>query len=199
MYKVFFKDSCFLLTDDQNLLKEKKQIWKHQDFNVTKDFIHEQLQRTDQFTVILYDEDLEELFSLFKSCFVYVKAAGGIVHEQDKILLIKRQGMYDLPKGHLEAGETLEECAIREVKEECGLEDVKITTPFMNTLHIYYRNETWFLKKNHWYQMSCPSNCTLCPQTEEDIEEVFWFPVSELDKITTQTYPSLLPVFQKSK
>lgn len=199
MYKVFFKDSCFLLTDDQNLLKEKKQIWKHQDFNVTKDFIHEQLQRTDQFTVILYDEDLEELFSLFKSCFVYVKAAGGIVHEQDKILLIKRQGMYDLPKGHLEAGETLEECAIREVKEECGLEDVKITTPFMNTLHIYYRNETWFLKKTHWYQMSCPSNCTLCPQTEEDIEEVFWFPVSELDKITTQTYPSLLPVFQKSK
>ena len=195
MYKVFFKDSCFLLTDDQNLLKEKKQIWKHQDFNITKDFIHEQLQRTDKFTVILYDEDLEELFSLFKSCFVYVKAAGGIVHEQDKILLIKRQGMYDLPKGHLEAGETLEECAIREVKEECGLEDVKITTPFMNTLHIYYRNETWFLKKTHWYQMSCPSNCTLCPQTEE----VFWFPVSELDKITTQTYPSLLPVFQKSK
>lgn len=199
MYKVFFKDSCFLLTDDQNLLKEKKQIWKHQDFNIIKDFIHEQLQRTDKFTVILYDEDLEELFSLFKSCFVYVKAAGGIVHEQDKILLIKRQGMYDLPKGHLEAGETLEECAIREVKEECGLEDVKITTPFMNTLHIYYRNETWFLKKTHWYQMSCPSNCTLCPQTEEDIEEVFWFPVSELDKITTQTYPSLLPVFQKSK
>ena len=199
MYKVFFKDSCFLLTDDQNLLKEKKQIWKHQDFNITKDFIHEQLQRTDKFTVILYDEDLEELFSLFKSCFVYVKAAGGIVHEQDKILLIKRQGMYDLPKGHLEAGETLEECAIREVKEECGLEDVKITTPFMNTLHIYYRNETWFLKKTHRYQMSCPSNCTLCPQTEEDIEEVFWFPVSELDKITTQTYPSLLPVFQKSK
>ncbi len=195
MYKVFFKDSCFLLTDDQNLLKEKKQIWKHQDFNITKDFIHEQLQRTDKFTVILYDEDLEELFSLFKSCFVYVKAAGGIVHEQDKILLIKRQGMYDLPKGHLEAGETLEECAIREVKEECGLEDVKITTPFMNTLHIYYRNETWFLKKTHWYQMSCPSNCTLCPH----IEEVFWFPVSELDKITTQTYPSLLPVFQKSK
>ena len=199
IYKLFFKYSCFLLTDDQNLLKEKKQIWKHQDFNITKDFIHEQLQRTDKFTVILYDEDLEELFSLFKSCFVYVKAAGGIVHEQDKILLIKRQGMYDLPKGHLEAGETLEECAIREVKEECGLEDVKITTPFMNTLHIYYRNETWFLKKTHWYQMSCPSNCTLCPQTEEDIEEVFWFPVSELDKITTQTYPSLLPVFQKSK
>ncbi len=199
MYKVFFKDSCFLLTDDQNLLKEKKQIWKHQDFNITKNFIHEQLQRTDKFTVILYDEDLEELFSLFKSCFIYVKAAGGIVHEQDKILLIKRQGMYDLPKGHLEAGETLEECAVREVKEECGLEDVEITVPFMNTLHIYYRNEAWFLKKTYWFRMSCPSNCTLCPQTEEDIEEVFWFPVSELDKITTQTYPSLLPVFQKSK
>ncbi len=199
MYKVFFKDSCFLLTDDQNLLKEKKQIRKHQDFNTTKNFIHEQLQRTDKFTVILYDEDLEELFSLFKSCFIYVKAAGGIVHEQDKILLIKRQGMYDLPKGHLETGETLEECAVREVKEECGLEDVKITAPFMNTLHIYYRNEAWFLKKTYWFRMSCPSHCTLSPQTEEDIEEVFWFPVSELDKITTRTYPSLLPVFQKSK
>lgn len=196
MYKVFFKDSCFLLTDDQNLLKEKKQIWEHQDFNTTKDFIHEQLQRTDKFTVILYDEDLEELFSIFKSVFLYVKAAGGVVRQGQSILVIKRLGMYDLPKGHLEACETIEKCAVREVEEECGLQDVRITAPLPPTLHIYYRNDSWYLKKTYWYVMTCPPDQTPIPQTEEDIEEVFWLTSDQIDTILSKTYPSLRAVFQ---
>lgn len=199
MYKVFFKDSCFLLTDDCNLPQSNAQKFIHKDFNATKAFICQQLQQQEKFTVILYAEDLEELFSIFKSCFLYVKAAGGVVRRENEILVIQRLGKYDLPKGHQEAGETIEQCAVREVEEECGLQEVKIISPLINTLHIYYRNENWYLKKTYWYTMSCPSDCQPSPQTEEDIEAVFWLPVSKIDTVDSLTYPSLIPVFQKSK
>lgn len=196
MYKVFFKDSCFLLTDDQNLLKESSVKLMHRDFNATKKFILALLQQQEKFTAVLYDEDLEALFSIFKSVFLYVKAAGGVVRQGQSILVIKRLGMYDLPKGHLEACETIEKCAVREVEEECGLQGVRITAPLPNTLHIYYRNDSWYLKKTYWYAMTCPPGQTLIPQTEEDIEEVFWLASDEIDKVLPHTYPSLRAIFQ---
>lgn len=78
---------------------------------------------------------------------MYVKAAGGVVQQNNRILIIKRSGTPDLPKGHQEPGESIEQCAIREVEEECGLQNVKITSHLTDTLHIYYRNENWYLKK----------------------------------------------------
>lgn len=199
MYKVFLKDSCFLLTDECNLHQPDTQKFVHKDFSDTKAFICHLLEQQEKFTVILYAEDLEALFSIFKSCFLYVKAAGGVVRKTNEILVIKRLGKYDLPKGHLEASETIEQCAIREVEEECGLQEVKIIAPLINTLHIYSRNENWYLKKTYWYTMTCPPDSQPSPQTEEDIEEVFWFPVGEIDSLGDLTYPSLIPVFQKSK
>lgn len=199
MYKVFFKESCFLLTDDQNLLKDGTVSLVHRNFNATKNFIIDLLGQQKKFKAVIYHDDLEDLFGIFKSCFLYVKAAGGAVRQEEQVLMIKRLGMYDLPKGHVEACETIEACAIREVEEECGIRQVSITGTLATTWHIYLRNNTWFLKKTYWYRMSCPGGQTLTPQAEEDIEEVFWFPIEEIDTVFDKTYPSLAEVLQKIK
>ena len=54
------------------------------------------------------------------------KACGCIIIEDGKVLLIKQhQGFWGFPKGHVEDGETEEETAAREVKEETNI-DVEI-------------------------------------------------------------------------
>lgn len=198
-YKVFFNESCFLLCDDHNLVKKGTTFIIHKDFHKTKNFISGLLQQNTPFYAVLYGEDIEDLLSVFKSCFRYVKAAGGIVYNGHSILMIKRLGHYDLPKGHIEPGENTEQCAIREVEEECGIKELKITGVLPETLHIYYRDQAWYLKKTYWYKMTCPDGQTLTPQTEEDIEEVFWLPVSEIDTILDKTYESLKTVLSKAK
>lgn len=196
MYKVFFKECSFLLTDDQKLLKQGSVQLLHRNFNMTKEFILRLLEENKNFTAVLYHDDIEELFSIFKSCFIYVKAAGGVVFQEDSVLIIKRLGMYDLPKGHLESQETIEQCALREVEEECGLRQLRIQGSLPNTWHIYYRDNNWYLKKTYWYKMTCPPGQTLVPQTEEDIEDAFWLPISKIPAVLDQTYPSLRPVFE---
>lgn len=197
MYKVFFKESCFLLTDDKNSLKEGNYSLTHNDFNTTKNFICHLLEKNDRFKAVICHNDEEDLFGIFKSCFFYVKAAGGAVLQNDEVLLIKRSGIYDLPKGHVETGETIEACAVREVEEECGIGQVAITAPLSTTLHIYPRNNSWYLKKTYWFSMTCPPGQKLVPQTEEDIEEAFWFPISGIPSILAQTYPSLKEILIK--
>ena len=51
-----------------------------------------------------------------------VTSAGGFVVEGENVLLIKLDsGLYSLPKGHVEKGETFEQTALREVEEETGV------------------------------------------------------------------------------
>jgi 8-oxo-dGTP pyrophosphatase MutT (NUDIX family) len=130
-----------------------------------------------------------------------ITAAGGLVQNiEGAFLLIYRRGYWDLPKGKLDSGESIPECAIREVKEETGLQTLLLGPYICMTKHTYF--DTWLqkdvVKETHWYSMkaSAVDMETLVPQTEEDIEKIDWVTIELLPKYLNQTYPTIRGVFE---
>ncbi len=113
---------------------------------------------------------------------VPVTAAGGYVirpgAREPEVLLIFRRGVWDLPKGKCDPGETVPDCAVREVCEEVGAKAVRLVAPVGTTLHGYPRRGRYEVKTTHWYLMTTDST-HFTPQAEEDIEAVAWVPWSE--------------------
>ncbi len=147
--------------------------------------------------ICIYPQFDGSLWDLFRSRYKFVQAAGGVVEdEQQRLLVIKRLGKWDLPKGKVDAGESIEEAALREVEEECGIDELLIVRPIAITWHTYFRNGKDHLKRTDWYLMKGSSEKKLKPQIEEDIEEVRWMTRQEVDRIKGKTYPSLVKVLE---
>lgn len=108
-----------------------------------------------------------------------VTAAGGYVvregAEAPEILMIFRRGVWDLPKGKRDLSESIEACALREVREEVGVKELAIEKPIGTTVHNYERGGVQHVKTTHWFLMRTPEN-TFTPQREEDIHEIQWMP-----------------------
>lgn len=127
-----------------------------------------------------------------------IVAGGGFVYTpSQKVLLIFRKKKWDLPKGKLDEGETLEECAVREVTEETGVNDLALKSKLTVTYHAYQYKGGWVLKESHWYLMQAKNEVTLSPQTEEDIEKCLWIPVQELKQYEKTAHASIREVLQK--
>jgi 8-oxo-dGTP pyrophosphatase MutT (NUDIX family) len=126
-------------------------------------------------------------------------AAGGLVqNSKGEFLLIYRRGFWDLPKGKLDAGELIPNCAVREVQEETGIQTLELGPFICTTTHHYF--DKWLnkdvVKHTHWYAMLSLENETLVPQTEEDIEKIDWVPREQLPQYLLQTYPTIRSVFE---
>lgn len=199
MYKVFFKENSFLLTDTKTSTKNDPVFFVYTNLQTLHDFVYTLLNGTRTFHATIYADNADELFTVFQSLFTVVGAAGGVVQQADSLLMIKRLGMYDLPKGHIENCESIEACALREVTEECGVKELTVEQMLKDTWHLYYRDEKWQLKHTYWFRMSCPAGQQLTPQTEEDIEEVFWLKIRDIPKILPYTYASLRSVFREAR
>jgi 8-oxo-dGTP pyrophosphatase MutT (NUDIX family) len=146
---------------------------------------------------IIWNEDLEKLKKSFFKHFTRVTAAGGLVtNEKGELLLIFRRGKWDLPKGKLDEGESLEQCALREVKEETGLKNVEINSALTITYHTYDEFGKHILKDSHWYRMKASGKQELKPQTEEDIEEIIWVKEKDLKKYIATAFPSIKNVLE---
>jgi mutator protein MutT len=144
---------------------------------------------------IVWNQDLEKLKKVFFKQFTTVTAAGGVVeNEKGEVLLIFRRGKWDLPKGKLDKGETIEQCAVREVEEETGLKDIKLNKLITVTYHTYDEFGKHILKDSHWYNMKVSGQQTTTPQTEEQIEEIKWVKKKELKNYFENTFPSVKDV-----
>lgn len=133
----------------------------------------------------------QNFFSFYK----LIEAAGGLVSNADgDWLFIHRNGMWDLPKGKLETDESIEECAVREVAEECGIELPTIIKPLTPTFHTYELKGQRILKKTYWYLMKSEDRSDLVPQTEEGISEVKWVTTDVAKKLAGQSFGSIQQV-----
>ncbi|MDP2176264.1 MAG: NUDIX domain-containing protein [Bacteroidota bacterium] len=150
--------------------------------------------------IIVQTEDSKILFNAQKKHFKVIKAAGGIVfNDKGQLLLIKRLGKWDLPKGKIEKGENTKLAALREVHEECGLHFLGLVSKNTTTYHAYFLKGQWILKQTHWFNMIAWDDKNLVPQTEEDITEVRWVNKDFLLKKDFETYDTLKPIFESLK
>ena len=125
-------------------------------------------------------------------------AAGGIVaNEEGAILFMFRRGKWDLPKGKLDEGETLEQCAVREIEEETGLRNVELGSLIGTTIHHYTEHGKNIEKETHWYSMEARGNQQLVPQTEEDISELKWVAKRELGEYLENSYNNIVEIVER--
>lgn len=133
-----------------------------------------------------------------KSKFDIVRAAGGVVEKDDKILMILRNDLWDIPKGKLEGGEKRREGAVREVEEETGVK-VELGELICATWHTYIRNKKYILKKTSWYRMICLDDSKMKPQKAENIQKVVWMSPSEVDVAVLHSYRTIARVIKKHR
>ena len=141
-------------------------------------------------------QQLDATVAFIKQQFKIIKAAGGLVVKDQKVLMIYRLDRWDLPKGKLEAKESTEAGAVREVVEECGVQ-VAIRQKIGVTWHTYTRRKRKILKKTHWFLMDCLDDTQMQPQTDEDITEVRWMSQEEAQHALYNSYFSIRHIFRK--
>jgi 8-oxo-dGTP diphosphatase len=111
-------------------------------------------------------------------------AADAVVIKDGKILLIKRgtdpfKGMWALPGGRLEEDETIEQCAIREAKEETGL-DIGI-----QKLIGVYSDPKRDPRKVVAVAFLCELKGGKFDPMAGEIEKVDWFPLGALPRLAS--------------
>jgi 8-oxo-dGTP pyrophosphatase MutT (NUDIX family) len=200
--KIYFADKPLFLCD--TIDKTIEPFIHHDDAvfidvldpHTIKSMIHE-MQLDKIHAGVFLHPDLQALKKEFFRKFTLVQAAGGVVkNSNNELLLIYRRGKWDLPKGKLDKGETLEDCAVREVMEETGLKNVVLESPLMITYHTYHEGTKFILKESHWYAMKVNGEQKLVPQTEEDIAEIKWVKPGDLNNYYKNAFPSVIDVLK---
>ncbi|ARS37750.1 NUDIX hydrolase [Pontibacter actiniarum] len=141
-------------------------------------------------SLTLVGDKKKKLVEHLKDQFKIIRAAGGLVLKDGKILMIYRLGVWDLPKGKLEKKESVEEGALREVEEECNIQ-VEVLEKLPKTWHSYAFKGKKILKKTNWYLMNCTDDSLMKPQAEEFIEEVRWMTPEEVQEVLPNAYTSI--------
>lgn len=140
------------------------------------------------------------MFKAFCKYFELIEAAGGVVQNEDsEVLLIKRNGLWDLPKGKSEEGEMPVVAALREVTEECGISKIVAEKPLIKTYHTYLEGNKSILKRTSWFKMNFFGDEQTTPQLIENITEVRWVNAADLPNYIENTYPSIRDVFKSTE
>jgi len=142
-------------------------------------------------------EIITENWKSFCANYVLIEAAGGLVYNnEDQLLMIFRNRKWDLPKGKLEIGENIEQCAIREVEEECGVSGLIITQQLQKTYHTYERDRQKILKCTYWFEMSSSFKGNFVPQEKEGITAVVWVDEQDIAEKLENSFGNIIELFK---
>lgn len=197
MYKVFINKSVVYFGEGHGV-----QGWEPFAVSVDNNRITSEVQRIfdsgEATQYYLPASDSRAAWQRFLQHFTLVEAAGGVVQNaKGKLLWIRRHGLWDLPKGKMEKGETRAQSALREVEEECGIAGLQLGESLPTTYHYYFRKKP-IIKPTYWYAMSVDAAPNLRPQEEEGITEVSWKSRRESQECLAFTYPSIAAMLQES-
>jgi len=201
-YKVFYKYNAIDFVQLQNFHIQKHihaHCLIHPDINqllITIDACFNKDVKIHQLFVLV--DDPKTAMQNFFNSLPRIDAAGGIVtNGSHEWLFIKRAGVWDLPKGKIDEGETIEVAAIREVKEETGISSLSIIKQLDCSFHIYPENGNWIFKNVYWFLM-LGSKSKLTPQTEENITIAKWIHTDTVKTVVKHIFPSIKNVIEQA-
>ena len=184
MHKIYLEKRCMIICAPQEqALSDPNSIELHlgeDPENITS--LVTMFETSDTLARIYIPTDnVEMTYREFCSRFKEVNAAGGLVsNRREDVLLISRNGLWDLPKG-------------------TGVGDLELRGLICVTDHCYRRDGIWHLKHTWWYDMLYTDPVNLTPQRDEDITKAAWVARSGLSPYLKNTYPSIVEVFREAK
>lgn len=189
MYKVFVGDKPIILT---TVVEQEINFKNYLLSTVNIGKIIRELNSTSLKEIRLIHKNEDKLLKKFLKKLPNVIAGGGkVFNENNDILFIYRNNKWDLPKGKAEGKETIEETSIREVTEETGVTELKITKPLDNTYHVFKRNGKHKIKITYWFEMKTKFKGKLVAQEKEGITKVKWLKESEVQDALLNSYSNI--------
>ena len=202
MHKIYIENRCIIICPpDKQALSDPNAILYNIGTSVDIPALVGLFEVSDSLAkVFIPTDDIEGTYRRICAEFKEVNAGGGLVsNRRGDFLLISRNGLWDLPKGHQDPGEEISVTALREVQEETGIDELLLRDLICITDHCYIRDGKWHLKHTWWYDMLYTNPTDLTPQTEEDITKAAWVAKSSLPAFLLNTYPSIIEVFREAK
>src|SRR5215213_6292456 len=200
---IYFNNKPLFICNE--ITKELEEYLHHEDtvfiddfnFHTVKAMIHE-MEASKIHAGVFLHENVDAVLKAFQKKLKPVVAAGGLAHTGGhELLLIFRNGKWDLPKGKLDEKESLENCALREIEEETGLKKAVVEQPLCITYHTYHQDGKHILKESHWFLMKAPRQTEFVPQIAEGIEKCEWVDIKKLTPYMDNTHASILDVVNK--
>ncbi|MBO4558347.1 MAG: NUDIX domain-containing protein [Bacteroidales bacterium] len=207
MYKVYFGDRCVVIARPGEVNDPEAVVLSLQEGDDLASLPARFETMDDIACLAVETADPDAAFAEFISLLKREVAAGGLVRRapgflgrlfggRPRALLFYRRGAWDMPKGHVDPGETLEQTALREVTEETGLRRLQLGAPICTTYHTWHNPAGEFvLKESHWFAMKAAGREKVVVETEEDIERYAWCGRCRLRRLLPAAWPSIRDVF----
>jgi 8-oxo-dGTP pyrophosphatase MutT (NUDIX family) len=200
MYKVYYNDRVIIPGKNTNIPVKDKGVKVSVYPKESIAAIWKKFKKNGKIKTLYINGNTAKIIKELVAQFNLVKAGGGLVkNKQGEYLLIFRNKKWDLPKGKLEKKETARAGAKREVEEECGIKELRITGPLHKTYHIYQLQGKLTIKQTQWYEMDYSGGKATKPQKEEGIEKAVWVKKKNIPRLQHNMYPSIVDILTSKK